>query len=49
MSKLSFPCLPVKVFAFFVFTNKPLINFLWELLFHGINSAVMLFVVFNDA
>ena len=27
-SKLSFPCLPVKVFAFLVFTNNPFIDFL---------------------
>ena len=28
ISILSFPCFPVKVFAFFVFTNKPFIIFL---------------------
>ena len=28
ISKLSFPCFPVKVFAFFVLTNNPLIIFL---------------------
>jgi hypothetical protein len=28
ISKLSFPCFPVKVLAFFVFTNKPLMLFL---------------------
>ena len=49
ISRLSFPCFPVKVFAFFVFTNNPLINFLWELLFQEIDSETMLFVVFTDA
>ena len=44
VSILSLPCFPVKVFAFFVFINKPLIIFLCELLFQGINSEVILFV-----
>ena len=33
VSMLSFPCLPVKVFAFLVLTKRPLIVFLCELLF----------------
>ena len=46
---LSFPCLPVKVLAFLVLTNRPLIIFLCELLFQGINSEVMLLVVVKVA
>ena len=45
MSIPSFPCFPVKVLAFFVLTNRPFIIFLCELLFHGINSEVILLVV----
>ena len=45
ISILSFPCFPVNVFAFLVFTNSPLIIFLCELLFHEINSEVILFEV----
>ena len=48
MSMPSFPCLPVKVFAFFVLTNSPLI-FLCELLFHGMNSEVILLDVVKVA
>ena len=46
---LSLPCFPVKVLAFFVLTNKPLIIFLCELLFQGINSEVMLLLVVKVA
>jgi hypothetical protein len=49
ISKLSFPCLPVNVFAFFVLTNNPFMIFLCELLFQGINSEVILLLVVKVA
>ena len=49
VSILSLPCFPVKVFAFFVFTSKAFIIFLWELLFQGMNSDVILLVVVKVA
>ena len=48
-SKLSFPCLPVKVLAFLVLTNSPLTIFLCELMFQLIVSEVMLLVVITVA
>jgi len=49
VSILSLPCFPVKVLAFFVLTNKPLIIFLCELLFQVIYSEVILLVVVKVA
>ena len=49
MSRLSKPCLPVNVFAFFVFTNNAFILFLFDFWFHLIDSETMLLVVTNDA
>ena len=49
ISILSLPCFPVKVFAFLVLTRSPLIDFLCELLFQGINSDVILLLVVKVA
>ena len=46
---LSLPCLPVKVLAFLVLTNNPLMIFLCELLFQVMYSEVILFEVVNVA